>query len=886
MERRLVSTLIGIMIGLSLPAGVGAQAPTGPASPDPVATGGDPMPAAATGVERELEAEIARLDEVADAIAGLRDELARAGETDAAETQAAIEHAAELAIGLRAAVADQRPADPIYDRAVAELGVARRRLGEAFAALSAPSRVPSYAPDLDLDSLDAARYREAVEAIRDRLAGLDEAAAAARRVEGQVRWETTERRIELVRRLNEVRVDAIAGLSPERRERVLGLSREGIAQLRRELDHIGLWLQAYTETRRHQVESAEIWSHDLFVIGAISGAVLKLALVIVVALWLRSRWRSWFGAFERWLLRLTATVPGRRRAEGVLILVEAAIPWLVFVAAVIGAKWAVGPFMIALEIQVVLEIALLYGLYRLAIALVVALTLRIAHRYGLRLAAKRRDKLIATVSWAMRLAIPILVLLLVAERVVGRGYIYHVVVRFSWLVAAAIFLGVAFAWRKPTAEAYLAAHPSGRFSDLVRRSQGRLLGVLITPVCVIWWAGHALVVVARDLALGFEQTRRALAFVFRRRIERQAEVHGYADGAVDRLPEAVCAAFTEEPVQAGPLAVDHFPGLDRLEATLASWRETGVGGPILLTGERGVGKTTWLQRIDPGGLPLELITMDERPRTATALAVMLGRRIVAEPETEWDLDRLAEALASGPQRIIALDMAQHLVLATVGGYAVFDAFGELVERTRERVFWVCAMSAFAWRHLEVVRPARALFRDRIALLDWSDESIRELIRTRVAAAGIAPNYGDLVVDRVEGVSYRARLVESEEGYARLLWDYADGNPRVALHFFLRSLVPDETGGYRVRLFREPPLESLERFDEAGLFLLAATIVHENLTRSEAAEVTRLGDAMVTVHLDRLSEVGVLRNDRGRFRVTPYWHRAAVRLLRRRNLLES
>jgi DNA-binding IclR family transcriptional regulator len=80
------------------------------------------------------------------------------------------------------------------------------------------------------------------------------------------------------------------------------------------------------------------------------------------------------------------------------------------------------------------------------------------------------------------------------------------------------------------------------------------------------------------------------------------------------------------------------------------------------------------------------------------------------------------------------------------------------------------------------------------------------------------------------------------------------------------------------------VELLGGFDETCLFTLAAVVTHENVTLSEAAAVTRYPEGLCHIHLDRLTELGVLRVDKDRYRVTTYWHRAAVRLLRRRNLL--
>jgi hypothetical protein len=202
------------------------------------------------------------------------------------------------------------------------------------------------------------------------------------------------------------------------------------------------------------------------------------------------------------------------------------------------------------------------------------------------------------------------------------------------------------------------------------------------------------------------------------------------------------------------------------------------------------------------------------------------------------------------------------------------------------VFWLAAMSKYAWRHLRAVHPDCTVFRRVIDLEGWSEEEIRELIQRRAKGSGATFNYADVAVDQLEGVATRARLVESAEGYLRLLWDYSSGNPRIALHFFIRSLDPDHGGRLRVRLFRAPETGRLEEGGEAGLFVLAAIVTHESLSIEDLASVTRSTVARTSIHVDRLIDLGAVCVESGLIRVTTTWQRAAVRLLRRRHLLPA
>jgi len=185
-----------------------------------------------------------------------------------------------------------------------------------------------------------------------------------------------------------------------------------------------------------------------------------------------------------------------------------------------------------------------------------------------------------------------------------------------------------------------------------------------------------------------------------------------------------------------------------------------------------------------------------------------------------------------------------------------------------------------------VHPDLVGFRHHVELVPWTEEEIRNLLRARNAYSNVQLSYEDLAVESVEGTGQRDRLAETEEGYTRLLWDYSGGIPRVALHFWLRSLVPRDDEHMRVRLFRAPPLEKLEELGDAALFILGAIVVHENLTLRETGLATRYSERLCRIHMRRLTQLGVVSRDGIRYRLTPYWQRAVFRLLKRKNLLSD
>jgi len=665
--------------------------------------------------------------------------------------------------------------------------------------------------------------------------------------------------------------------------RLIGLGAEGRRELALEVDHLALKARLYKARRLHDLDRLPERVADLPTIGELVWHLLVTLIAFVAAVFLRRRGPDGLERIRQAAFRSFDSLKWKRRVVRLTNAAEVLLPWGSFALGVVAVRWALGPLADEIEIDVVLRLALLYGLYRLAIDATAGLFLAIGRHYKLRIGDEQQRRLERSVRTVMRIAGLLLIIGLVSARWLGKGVLYDLVSRFAWVIILIAILTELFRWRTSMVDAFLELSPDGPLAASVRDSRDHWYGIFIAPAAFVWLAFHGLTAVARDFMLRFDETQKALAFLFRRKVEKQAEREGYADEVYDDVPAEVLEAFDESAVDRGPLVVAHFPELEALQKQVSEWRRTGIGGAAVVQGERGIGKTSWLNQLRREDVQITRIELGTRVTDPQTLVEHLARKLEM-PDTPASLEELAERLESGDQRIIVLDLAQHLFIARIGGYDAFGAFAELVNRTRQQVFWLASMSKYAWHHLHAVHPDCAVFQRVIPLDGWSEEEIRELIQRRTKASGAVFNYADVAVDHIEGVASRARFVESAEGYLRLLWDYSGGNPRIALHFFVRSLDPDHGGRLRVRLFRAPDPTRLEAGGEAGLFVLAAIVTHESLSIEDLATVTRSTVGRCHIHVDRLIDLGAARVDDGLIRVTTTWQRAAVRLLRRRNLL--
>lgn len=782
-----------------------------------------------------------------------------------------------------AAVAAHSPeADALYDRVVALLVELRASADVLLADAERGPRALRVKGSVALPATSAQLAPER-DRLRDDLAGLDREAVQLEAEERDATWTALRDVMAAERRVNDMRIALLETVSPAKRDRVLGFGEEGLAQGAREIARVRLelrWLRAAgLETLRDLL--AEIrrpaaiarMSFQLLALVAIAwGAVVVRRRHVAWLRWLRSAAAR---AIRRAsLLRLVQRTTGALEATGTEVATLGAV---LLVLAVPGLDVRRGP------LSVLFVVFVWYWTYRLVLA--------VAY-HGLAWAAERvetvtneevSDRILRSVRLVGRTAFFLAVLLASSAAVIGRGYLYALVVRAAWLLGLVVAAALIRRWRDDIADAYLRVSPSGTLSGLVSRTRRRWVGFFVViaafGVVVVAW----IVRTVRRFVLEFEHSRKALAYLFRRRLEKQVERQPAARPV---LAPDVLAFFRETPVDDDELRVARYPGIADFEARVERWRRGERIGATVVVGRTGYGKSSWLAaaRERLGDAKIASIVLRDRATTAEEAVSVLARGLEA-PSSIKDESDLVRFLRAEKRRVVTVDDAQLLAMRGVGTLEGWRAFAEIVERTADEVLWVVAYAHYPWEYLSWVTRGDHVFRSIVNITRWSEPEIAELLQRRTAASHLAVSYDDLVVEDL-GVDASAQVLTTARDYDRLIWDYAEGSPRVALHVWGRSLVPDGEGRARVRLFENPDASILESLGESARFVLAAIVWHERLSLEEAIAVTLLPPLACEDAVERFLEHGIAELEEGGLVVTPRWWPVVVRYLRRKHLIET
>lgn len=790
------------------------------------------------------------------------------------------DRAYQLQAQVRQATPGSASADQLFDKVNEEHLLAMSDLANALERLRQMPSATRYVVPEGLSEAGPADAEDSTEATREllELAALtnrnaDELDGYAQRI-GQDQADAAAAR---VRMLHAERIALLHMLSPQMRSKVLGFSEEGFNLLTSELERAELTARWVWPGRGRLLRrEAEALKDPMTLLAAVR-QVMGVLVVLLVTLWVRRNVSDWLAIIRGRVLRRTR----RPRLYAPFINAARALaPEATVLCGVAASFWAIGSAADSASGRVLYAILMGFALYRLAVAG--------CHRFIAWAASSDAlvsdDKsalILRSAQYVGRYVYGVAVILVLSEAVLGRGYLFNVVLDFAWLIGIPATYRLVRWWQPDLVSAYLRLRPGSTAVEAMGRDRSSPRAFLVAVVGFFLVAGTYVIKNLRLYVLNLEQTRRALALLFRAKLERQGDNRDYEEV---ELPPALLQ-WLDDPEGLKPIpgqaVVDHFPGADLSATLLRAFLKGGESPPpTVVVGRAGHGKTSWLRRLGVPEASCCVITLDRRVETADAMreALCIALEVQAESFTA-----VARALRSGPPRVVMVDNL-HLALSRApGGRSAWQHLTELVVATEQRVAWVGTMGFYPYHHATWARVAMP-FETTVELPAWDEPDISQLLERRTRVAGFRPVYRHLVITE-------ARTLDADEEddartqYLRLIWDYAEGSPRTALECWKRSLVPQEQNVLRVQLFRRPQPQALEALNEAEKFVLAGIIWMDLATQDDLAQSLGYTPAAVRSALARLERVGLLRDleERG-VACHSLWWPEVIRYLRRKHLI--
>ncbi len=768
--------------------------------------------------------------------------------------------------------------DALYSELIEELrGHARADLSSALHELSSgSSSVPDVGPN-NLDTAGALVDRSGVDAARAELTAQE---ARLRERERDVRWRLASILMDQVESLNRDRLTLYPYLSSDRRSELTDFGGPGIEQAKAEGYQVALVV-------RYHVLTAARWFSDVKSgrPTAASGLLATVSLLKILGLLvLFVAWRrraspliaSWHErAMEAAASGRSKTARWAERFTSFLPRVRSPLEWILLMWALM---WLAGP---AVADLLEVRVPWLVITWSMGAVLVVNSIDAFFSAPNRKLRAKDTAVLrLRSLRLLGRIVVAVGLTLALSAELVGKGTVYSWVLETCWLAAIPIGLVIVKWWREIIFERLAVRRKKSQFARLLLARQEGWASFPAAAAGGIYLIAVGVARMIRGYLTGLNITRRVLAFSFRREISNQARDRAATSVLVplddDQLapldPESPVSEFVPTEADANVQEV-----IDCIDAP--------GGGVFALVGERGAGKSTLLARIVRERHMCLVV-----PCPAGGLGPLkreLCKALGLEPGTSDDDIKVA-INRNKEDNAILIDDAQRLVRPEIGGFDDLDTILAFARDACETCTWVFAMGAVTWRLVARARDSRPLFDDVIRLRPWSEESISSLLRQRSALTGLKPSFERLVTEPLDDdeLERAGQLSRFEQNYYRLLWDYSEGNPAVALHFWRASLRKDDAGRVHVQLFAAPDTADLEALPDPAVFVLRAVVQLElaamdDLVGATAGPRNQVADAL------RYGMIrGYLEVVNGRYRVRWTWFRAITKFLQRRHLLAA
>lgn len=378
----------------------------------------------------------------------------------------------------------------------------------------------------------------------------------------------------------------------------------------------------------------------------------------------------------------------------------------------------------------------------------------------------------------------------------------------------------------------------------------------------------------------FELTRRALAYLFRRGLDRLANEDQNTplmplqpDLFKDLGPDVSSIETLQKPFES-----------DLKDFFLVDSKGQKTAGVFALVAERGAGKTTIIRHI--ASQNQNSITVDCPELGLGCLTRSLATQLHLLPDASIE-ECAQRAERDGTPKIILIDNAHRLIKPVMGGLADFDRLIAAARRNSRTCAWVLTLDDVIWRFFESGRGIRPLFDSVTKLSSWNENSIAELLQKRSQQVNLEPSFERLIEKLpadADEIDFAQAREKAATGYYRFLWDYSDGNPGVALQMWRQSLAVDHSGKVFVRYYSAPDTKELEKLPDSGVFVLRAVLQMGYATASDVAQATMLSCAQVEDNLEYGLARGYFLRDNNFYHITWTWFRAISRYLRRRHLL--
>ncbi len=353
--------------------------------------------------------------------------------------------------------------------------------------------------------------------------------------------------------------------------------------------------------------------------------------------------------------------------------------------------------------------------------------------------------------------------------------------------------------------------------------------------------------------------------------------------SINKLPYVYQRLFKIEPLSSFELYVERKQPMDEMTNAYKKWK-TGKFAPVIVVGEKGSGKTSFINRFIKAHTQNEkVVVLDlhlEQGTPESLYSTILKERTVAQSLKSENPDE--------KKSIVIVDGLERLFTSEINGFEYLLKTMQLISDTNTTIFWIVSCHIYSWYYIDKTYSISDYFGYHIKLNDLTPENLKEIIEKRHNISGynlvFEPGQEKKAIMSFKKVTEEDKQSVIKDVYFNNLSAYNNGNIAQAFLYWLRSTTGVKDNLIYLRQISEMDSNFVQSISKEKMITLRSVLIHNGISVADYARMFRKKQESSKLHLDQMMDDGILVIKDHRYFLNPLIYSQIVSNFYKLNLL--
>ena len=353
--------------------------------------------------------------------------------------------------------------------------------------------------------------------------------------------------------------------------------------------------------------------------------------------------------------------------------------------------------------------------------------------------------------------------------------------------------------------------------------------------------------------------------------------------AVSRLPFVYQRLFKLEPLSTFDLYIERNEAHKKFELAYSRWKN-GKFAPVVITGEKGSGKTSFINRaLASKSINEKIIFHDlhreyQDPKVAyNKIFESINELLAIENNKVPDSSKI----------IVVIDGLEKLFETKIDGFNILQKTVHLISKTNSQVFWVVACHLYSYKYLEKSFNIPEYFGYHIELEDLSAEDLVKIIEKRHNISGFRLKFlPDIqkksIMPSIKQVAKNDQM-ELREIYFDRLQKIVSGNITQAFLYWMRSAA-EVTEDVIYITQTDTKLDFIKSISLSKFEILKNILMHNGISSNKHSEIFRIPFEKSELQLEQMLDDGIIIKRSEFYNINPMIYKQVIEQMYKLNLL--